>query len=128
MERLLTRREYNDTTPLIDSSGYKVGEFRNNELVTNNEIAARQKSYTVNTRTITNSTIRVIDHPYQPVNQVFVGAGIIANQVDLLSAFKAGILLKNKKDAVFEINATVNKGLNLGGEIGFYKLISFKKK
>lgn len=102
-----------------------IGTVTVTDTISQNTIAGRSYTYNLRYPVITNTV--TIKESYKPVNQLYLGAGILGNQVDLVSAFKAGVLLKNKKDVIFEINATLNKGMNLGGEIGLYKKLSLKK-
>lgn len=103
-----------------------IGTVQVSDTISQNTIVGRSYTYNLRYPVITNTV--TIDHPYKPVNAVYIGAGVSGTQLDLVSAFKAGLIFKNKKDNLFEVNATVNKGLSLGAEIGFYKKISFRKQ
>lgn len=123
IQKLGTENKYNDSTELKDSTGFVVGQFRLEEIVKNNELAKRSKSYTVNARTITNTITKTIQEPYKPKVELGIGGGISGEQNDLVNRIAAGIAIKNKAGNIITLNVTGNKNLSIGGEVRFYKKI-----
>ena len=115
---------YKDSLQLKDSAGNRVGVVNMEDAVSQNEIQSRNPSNSLRLPVITNTI--TIDHPYEAKNRLYLGGGVLGNRIDLLTAIKAGLILKNKKDNIIEVNATVNKGLGIGAEVGYYHKISFK--
>jgi len=126
VEKFLTSHRYKDSIVLKDSALREVGIVRLDDIVSENEIKSRAPSYALKFPVITNTV--TITQPYLPRNQWFVGGALNGNKLNLVDVFKAGVLIKNKKDQIFSINGTISTGGYLGAELGYYTKIRLSKK
>jgi len=118
-------KHYEDSIPLKDTSGLRVGVVNLKQTVSENQLKSTQPSYQLNFP----HTITTINNYAIPRNQVFIGAGF---QTGLKGAgftqVNLGLQLKNKRDQMFGGAVgydlkTKQPGLN----ITYYKLITIKK-
>lgn len=93
------------------------------DTISQNSIKGRSYTYNLKYPVITNTI--TIKEPYQPRNQLYAGFEVGGNKSQLINNFGAGLLLKNKKDNIFKLNATLGIKGELGANLGFYKKISF---
>lgn len=123
-KKYLEVKTYKDSIELKDSAGKKVGVVNLKDVVSENEIKARNPSYQL---TFPQTTI-TIREPYKPRNQLYIGGGVLGSQPQLVVGAKGGLYLKNKRDQMYgiSVNAIENQPLIYSVE-GYWK-ISFKKK
>jgi len=126
LDRFLSSNRYQDSIVLKDSLLHDVGIVRLDDIINENKIKSRAPSYSLKFPVITEKI--TITQPYKPRNQWFVGGAVNGNKLNLVDAFKAGLLVKNKKDNIFAINGTINRGGYLGAEVGFYTKIKIGKR
>lgn len=118
-DSLLAQNIYTQTLK-YDSSSVTV-----TDTVHQNRIAGRSYSFNLKYPEITTTT--TIKEPYKPVNQFYVGAGLTGNPSNLLSGAKAGIIFKNKKDHIYQVDAVhmFNYGTHYG--VSTYWKLKLKK-
>jgi hypothetical protein len=118
---------YNDTLHLPDSLGYVFLT----DTITQNKIEGRTFNASVKQRTIKETTIV----KELPKMQVYFGFNGGFNKVDVVSHIGTGVLVKTKKDKIYQINAGVanrttdgtNGTLSPYIEAGVYWKIKLKK-
>ena len=118
---------YNDTLHLPDSLGYVFLT----DTITQNKIEGRTFNASVKQRTIKETTIV----KELPKMQVYFGFNGGFNKVDVISHIGTGVLVKTKKDKIYQINAGVanrttdgtNGTLSPYIEAGVYWKIKLKK-
>jgi hypothetical protein len=118
---------YNDTLHLPDSLGYVFLT----DTITQNKIEGRTFNASVKQRTIKETTIV----KELPKMQVYFGFNGGFNKVDVVSHIGTGVLVKTKKDKIYQINAGVANRVTDGTngtlspyiEAGVYWKIKLKK-
>jgi hypothetical protein len=118
---------YNDTLHLPDSLGYVFLT----DTITQNKIEGRTFNASVKQRTIKETTIV----KELPKMQVYFGFNGGFNKVDVISHIGTGVLVKTKKDKIYQINAGVANRVTDGTngtlspyiEAGVYWKIKLKK-
>lgn len=102
-----------------------IGTVSTIDSVSQNKIVGRKWSYHLDIKE------RIIDNyitlPPKLRNQIYIGGGLIGNQLKPLSGIKVGFMLKNKKDQVFGIGVEKQWSQPLLYETTMYWKIKFHK-
>lgn len=114
---------YTDTIKLIDNIGTitVVDSVWMNKLLTRRIINDYKIPIITNTETIT------ITKEKEPRNQFYIGGNLYGNSEGLEIA-TPGLLLKTKKDNIYQLNAGINFGGGISYGLGYYWKIKLKKE
>lgn len=127
--KFLSITTYKDSIPLKDSLGNRVGVVNLEDAVSENQIKFRKPSYTLafpHTYTVNNIT-----YTKGPKFQLYYGLGLTGNQVQFVNGGNIGVLVKSRKEQIYQLNAGI---INYNGlykpqfGIGSYFKLSFGKK
>ena len=108
---------YKDTLVLPDS----LGIVALNDTITQNKILGRTFNANVKQRTIKETMI--VKEPAR--NQLYYGLNAGFNKEDYVSAVGAGLILKTKKDKIYNLNIGVNNRTTDGTNGGFSPYVGF---
>ena len=108
---------YKDVLVLPDS----LGTVAVTDTISQNRILGRTFNASVKQRTIKETTI--VKEPAR--NQVYYGLNAGFNKEDYVSAIGAGLILKTKKDKIYNLNIGVNNRTTDGTNGGFSPYVGF---
>lgn len=94
------RNVYSERKELGDSGYVEVIDTLERNL-----IVGRRFNIGIPTKTIVNNTTTTITKYAEPKTQVFIGGGITGNQTQYVNGAEAGIVIKSKKDQLYQIKA-----------------------
>lgn len=118
-------KHYEDSIPLHDTSGLRVGVVNLKQTVSENTLKSTQPSYQLSFP----HTITTINNYAVPRNQVYIGAGFQAGLKGTgFTQVNLGLQFKNKRDYMFGGAVGYDlKSKQPGINISYYKLITIKK-
>lgn len=125
VKNYLATKNYQDSITLKDTAGNRVGVVNLKQVVSENTLKSTQSAYQLafphTTTTITNTI-------YPPIkNQLFIGANGSSTVGNPQVSLGLGLLLKNKKENIFQLGV----GYNLGNKqpqisLGYYTKIKLR--
>lgn len=91
------------------------------DTVSQNHLTGRGYHFDLKYPVVTTTT--TIKESYKPVTQLYIGGGITGNQQQFIQGFNAGLLLKNRKDQIYSINAGIGtQGVITYGISSYWKI------
>lgn len=105
----------------IDTFGY----IKTRDTVYDNRIIGRE--WIKNIRIPERTNTITIHEPYKPVNQLYVGGGVLGSQQNLVSGLKAGVLFKNKNDRLYGVSANHIFSYGTVYELSYYQKLKLRK-
>lgn len=98
--KFLSVNTYKDTITLRDTTGASVGVVNLQDVVSENQIKARNPSYQLNfPHTTTTITLKE-----PPRRQIFLGPSLSIGQSNLLNGADLGLIYKNKKERLYNFS------------------------
>lgn len=117
-DRLFSRNIY--------QTKYKLGSYGTatvTDTVNANKLVGTSMMYDIKVpeKTITTT----ITQQAKPVNQVYVGGGFPLSRTNLIEGYEVGVILKNKKDQIFQVKVIQIQQLPVMGSVGAYFKLKF---
>lgn len=125
IKKYVAENRYQDSTILKDSSGNKVGVFRNNYLVSENQLKLVSPNYTL--RLPHTIETKIVKEPAEIRRKLFLGPELNGTQLQPVREAGIGALWQDKKERVYRFSAKYN--LPTGQpvyEVGRYFKIGFR--